>query len=298
MTIFSRNPFLVSLAIASLATSHLTGETTFPPLSPKGWIKQVVGHTEIEIEYERPSARGRKVFGELVPFGELWRTGAGHSTKLKFDKEVTIGGQRIPSGQYSLFSIPKKDRWTIILNTNTDLYGNYNYSSEKDAIRFNVDTGTTERYYETLTLDIDLIPNNARVYLSWENTQIHFDVLTGTDEKVQSYIDQDLLTRKSKDSNRYAGAAEYLYYLNTEPAKAIQLTELALEMDHSNGWARRLKVFLLERQEQYSEALNSISEAIDELNHRELEQTARRKSISEWEDHRARIEKKIQRDLQ
>ncbi len=281
-------------AIALVLASSLSfGEIDYPPLSAKGWLKQVVGNTVVEIEYERPSVRGRTIFGELVPWGELWRTGAGHSTKISFDKDVVIRGQSIPRGQYSLFTIPSEDQWTVILNSDASLYGSFNYDSDKDVIRFTVDSTKTRRFYETMTIDIDLIPNNAKIYLSWENTRIGFDVITGTDAEMVEYIDEHLLARKSNVSDRYAGAAEYLYYQNRDDRKAVALANIAIELDESNGWARRLKRELYERQEMYPEALETIAQAIVEIESRDEVDAAALRSLQGWKAHQERIKAKV-----
>ncbi len=279
----------LAIIILAFAPSLTFGAIEYPPLSAKGWVKQTVGNTNIEIEYERPSARDRTIFGKLVPWGELWRTGAGHSTKISFDKDVEISGQSIPKGRYSIFTIPNVDQWTVILNSDTSLYGKFNYDSNKDIARFTVAPMKTVRFYETMTIDIDLIPNNARIYISWENTQVAFDVLTSTDAEMIEYINSYLLERKSKDSDHYAGAAEYLYYQNTEHQKATALADIAIELDESNGWARRLKMNLYERQGMYSKALEVIAEAILELAGRDQDQVTKERSLQEWKAHEARI---------
>ena len=94
-----------------------------PVLSPEGSIRQKVGITTISVVYERPAARGRTIFGDLVPYGKLWRTGAGNCTKIKVGDDVVINDKIVPTGTYSLFAIPDQNEWTIILNTDTTLYG-------------------------------------------------------------------------------------------------------------------------------------------------------------------------------
>ena len=153
---------LLFLAYTSLAF----GQVEYPSLSPKGRIEQVVGNTNVEIEYERPSVRNRVVFGGIVPWNKVWRTGAGYCTKISFDKPVIIGGQTVNPGKYTIFTIPNPDRWIVILNSNTTLYGSFNYNPEKDITRFIVRPTKSQRFYETLTFDIDLIPNNARIFIS------------------------------------------------------------------------------------------------------------------------------------
>jgi len=230
----------------------------YPSLSPKGTITQIVGNTTIEIEYERPSVRKRSIFGHLVPWNKVWRTGAGHCTKIKFDRDVRVGDQEVKAGKYSLFTIPNPTEWVVILNRDTTLYGSYNYDPSKDIARFIVLPEVTNRFYETLTFDIDLIPNDARIYLSWTNTQIHFFVQTDTDSQLQERILRDLVSHQSKETNLYAGAAEYLYFKGSNLMQALDLADYAVKLDPSNGWARSLKIKLFERLKLYDQALSEI----------------------------------------
>jgi len=210
------------------------------------------------VEYERPSARGRKVFGEVVPWGIVWRTGAGYCTKVSFDKDVTIDGKKVPAGKYSLFTIPTPEQWTIILNTDTTLYGSYWYKKEKDVFRTTVTPKNSPRYYETLTIDIDLIPNNARIFISWADVQVNFDVITSTDAETKKFIEEELISRKSKNSNHYVGAADYLMYQNGDLDLAIELVNTAIELDEKNEWPLHLRVQLLEKAKKFDEALSAI----------------------------------------
>ena len=275
-----RPRFILSIA-AIFALTLTNAQVEFPPLSPKGTITQVVGNTIIEIEYERPAARGRTIFGELVPFGKVWRTGAGHCTKISFDRPVRIGGKEIDAGKYSIFTIPNSDEWTVILNSDIALYGSYNYDASKDVVRLSTSPQKTLRFYETLTIDIDILPNNARIYVSWENTQIGFDLVTSTDAEMLSYIESDLLTKKEMDSDRYASAAEYLQFQNQNLEDAIVLTQTCIALDPGNGWARRLQMELYEELKQYEKALATVVEALDN--------TDDPISIESWKGHQDRL---------
>lgn len=215
----------------------------YPSLSPLCKISQQVGNTGIDIEYERPSARKRKIFGELVPWNKVWRTGAGYCTKIRFDRPVIVEGQPVPVGNYSLFTIPNPEAWIVILNKDTTLYGSSFYNPENDIARFRVIPNIIERHYETLTIDIDLIPNNARIYISWVNTRIAFEILTSTDEEIMRYIREEVIPGKSTEPNIYAGAAEYLLYQGVNLPEALKLTDKAILLD-KNSWARNVKLKL------------------------------------------------------
>src|SRR5688500_17216754 len=137
-----------------LSCVDLMAQVDFPNLSPQGSISQKVGLTTISVIYERPAARGRKVFGELVPYNQLWRTGAGNCTKVRFIEDVLIGNKWIRVGTYSLFTIPSEQEWIVILNSDTTLYGTGGYDERKDLVRFKTKAQATSRYYESFTIDI------------------------------------------------------------------------------------------------------------------------------------------------
>lgn len=251
--------FLSTLFLIILLDSY---PQSFPDLSPKGRIIQLVGFTTITVGYERPAARGRKVIGELVPFGKLWRTGAGTCTKIQFSKPVTIDNKTIGAGAYSLFTIPNLNDWTVIVNSDTSLYGTGSYDEKKDVVRFKVKPESTGRYYESLTIDLDVVPNNAVLYMAWEKTQIHFTIETETDKKAVEFIDQNLLTDQSADPDQYARAAEYYFYLNKDLPKAITLINKAI-VKKDAPWYYRLKIDILEKQENYPEAIEAANQAIE-----------------------------------
>lgn len=276
----------------SLCHLELVAQFDFPPLSAKGQISQVVGYTQVEIEYERPSARNRKIFGGLVPWNKVWRTGAGYCTKITVSEEVQIGKQRVPAGTYSLFSIPNPDNWVIILNTDTSLYGSYDYDLHKDVARFQVPVETTSRYYETLTIDIDVIPNNARIYVSWEHVSLHFDLKTTTDAKVMRYITEELMTGKIKDHGEYAMAADYFIYQGENLHDALTLTNTSIELG-GKGFPYRLKMDLLENFMRYSEAIEVAELGLAWAKVRPLDDEKwREQGVRDWQVHIDRLKKK------
>lgn len=257
-------------------------QTYFPDLSPKGLVKQKIGLTTIEINYERPAARGRKVMGELIPYNKLWRTGAGNCTKIKFNQLVVIGDKRINAGTFSLLTIPSPTEWTIILNGDTTLYGTGSYNQNKDVVRFSVKSEKSSRFYESLTIDIDVIPNNAELYLSWERTQIHFTIGTESDKRTAEFINQTLLTNKSTDSEEYATAAEYYFYLNKELDQALVLISSAI-LKKREPWYFRLKIDILEKQNKYQEAIEVANQAIEVIQKKaEWDNQTKQQSIEEY----------------
>jgi hypothetical protein len=243
-------------ALFALLTVCAIGQPRFPSLSPEANIRQKVGFTTISVIYERPAARGRVIFGELVPYEKLWRTGAGNCTKIKFDQNVLIGNKLIPAGAYSLFTIPAQQEWTIVLNRDTTLYGTGGYDERKDIVRFRAKSKATDRYYESLTFDIDVIPNNAEVNISWEKTRVAFVIETETDKQIAKIVNEQLLG-KNKDPQLLAMGAEYYYYLGRDLQTGLALINEAIAIK-AISWYYTLKMDILSKSKRYAEAIETL----------------------------------------
>ena len=127
-----------------------------PQPSPPGEVSQIVGLTDVEVKYSRPSAKGRKVFGDLVPYGKVWRTGANQCTTVEFDGRVMVEGQALPAGKYSLFTIPGEDVWMVIFNKNTELWGEGDRKPEEDVLTLKVKPMNGD-LTETFTISFDAV---------------------------------------------------------------------------------------------------------------------------------------------
>jgi len=260
------------LMLIALSIHALPSVAQFPTLSPEAFVSQRTGDLITSIRYERPAARGRVIFGGLVPYDKLWRTGAGNCTKITFTQTVVVGHQQVPAGTYALLTIPGKKTWTVILNRDSTLYGTDRYDTQKDVVRFTVNTEHTDRYHESLSFDIDVVPNDAAIYLAWENVQIHFTVETQVDKIALAFIQSQLLTRQSNNADLYAQAAEYLFYSNKQLEQGVTLVDRALQFGHEL-WFYRLKVDLLEKLKRYPEAKEAALQAIDAI-----------KARKDWDD--------------
>lgn len=203
-----------------------------PALSPAAVVKQKVGLGEITIEYARPSAKGRKIFGDLVPYGAVWRTGANTATKVGFSTPVKIGGTELPAGDYALYSIPAKDEWTVIFNKVTGEWGAYAYKQENDAARVKVKPVTLAEPVETFTIDInDVRTDSTTLNLVWENTRVpvklQFDVVNG----VVAQIDAALASGAQLPRGFYFSAAQFYFENNLDLDKAKAWVEEATKGD-------------------------------------------------------------------
>ena len=132
--------------------------------SPAATAKGNINGAEITINYNSPSVKGREIWGKLVPYGKVWRAGADEATTFETSKDITVGGQKLPSGKYSFFVIPEKDKATIIFNTESKQWGAYDYDIKKDKLRINVKPQAQYDSTERLTYAV----NKDNMTLSWE----------------------------------------------------------------------------------------------------------------------------------
>ncbi len=208
---------LLFLFVIGPLTSFLNNtlaQPRFPLPSPASSLKQVVGITEIEIEYSRPSVRNRVIFGKHEPYGVVWRTGANASTDISFNTDVTLGGRKIPAGKYSLYTIPEEGDWTIIIYKNTELWGAFLYNPADDFTRFKAKTRKLNELVETFTISIgDLRDDSATIYLDWEYTRVVISLEIDT----RSHVYAELKAEMHKPESQTVGAlnaAAVFYYEN------------------------------------------------------------------------------------
>lgn len=201
-----------------------------PQASPKSLLNQLVGLTDVEIEYSRPSAKGRIVFGELVPFGRLWRTGANANTTISFSDDVVIDGKTLKKGKYAMYTLPRIDTWEIIFYTKTDNWGNpETFSEENVALRAIVKPELTARNVETFTIDINNLDNNFGVLnLMWERTLVALKFEVPTQKIAIESIEKALAGPTAGD---YYSSAQYFYQSNGDLTKALTYINKALELN-------------------------------------------------------------------
>lgn len=141
--------------------------------SPPAKVSEEIGDATVTIDYSQPAVKGRTVWGELVPYGKVWRTGANEATTFEVSQDVEIEGQTLPAGKYALFTIPAEDEWTIIFNKETNQWGSGNYDESKDALRVKVKPEKSDEMHERLTFEIE---NDGEVEFMWENLEVEFSV--------------------------------------------------------------------------------------------------------------------------
>jgi hypothetical protein len=184
----------------------------FPAPSQHATITQRVGLTDVSIDYSRPDMHGREIFGGLVPYDKVWRTGANQPTKIKFSDAVKIEGKDVPAGEYAFYTIPGKDEWTIILSKNTKLWGAYGYKPDADEMRVKVKPVALTEPVETFTISIgDLKDDAATIVLEWDKTRVPVQLMTNAVEKVNAQITDALKDPGSLKPTFYYQAAGFYY---------------------------------------------------------------------------------------
>lgn len=231
---------MILAATAVLAVSAMSGqELKLPSLSPGATVSQDFSTSKIEIVYSRPSMRGRKIFGDLVPFGEVWRTGANSATKITFGEDVTVGGKEVKAGSYSLYTKPTAGEWEVIINKNTGNWGAFGYAVTDDVARFTVrpTMGNGRDMVETFTISItDITFSSCNIELAWENTKVVIPVKNNSERLIAS-IDKAI----NKPNIPYQGAATYYFETNQNLDKALMYTDKAIEQNPKAFWMYHLK---------------------------------------------------------
>jgi tetratricopeptide (TPR) repeat protein len=218
--------FVLAMMIANFA---IEAQVKTPQASPKSTITQLVGLTNVEIVYSRPSAKGRDVFNNLVPFGKLWRTGANENTTITFSDDVVIDGKILAKGKYALYTIPRADNWEIVFYSDTNNWGNpETWDETKVALRTNAKPEMLGRNVESFTIGINNLDNNfAHLEISWEKTLVAIKFEVPTQKTATASIEKALAGPTAGD---YYASAQYLFQSNGEISKALTYIDKALEM--------------------------------------------------------------------
>lgn len=231
-----------TLALATALTfsaGHLHAQFKAPAPSPLQTVKQAFALSEIGLEYSRPSAKGRVIFGDIVPFGKIWRTGANAATKITFGEDVKVEGNAITAGTYALYTIPNKDSWEIMLYKDLTLGGNTaEYKKENEVVRFSVKVKALSEKTESFTIEVaDLTTTTANIALSWEKTRVSFSVVADIDAKMMKSIE----TALAVDNRPYFQAANYYYETNKDLNKALEFVNKGIEQNPKAYWMLQLK---------------------------------------------------------
>ncbi|MCU0469067.1 MAG: DUF2911 domain-containing protein [Arcicella sp.] len=209
-----------------------------PAPSPTQTIKQDFALSSIEIVYSRPNMKGRTVFGDLAPYGKLWRTGANGATKITFGEDVKVGGVAVKAGSYALYTIPNKDEWEVILNKGINNWGVDGYQASDDVAKFKVKPMTMPMAMETFTMQVaNVMPASAEIHIMWEKTAVSIPVSADIDAKISKSIE----TAMTVDNRPYFQAASYYFETGKDLSKALSWADKAIELNPKAFWIMHLK---------------------------------------------------------
>lgn len=231
-------------AIFAFGTLATQAQIKTPQASPAAKVEQVVGLTNVQIEYSRPSAKGRAVYGELVPFGKNWRTGANANTTITFSEDVTIQGKALKKGKYALFTTPKADSWDVIFYTDTNNWGlPENWDDSKVALKATVKPETRNKALETFTIEVNNLSNDgASLDIAWERTTVSVPFTVPTKEMAMESIEKAFA---GPSAGEYFSAAQYYYQTDNDMKKALSWVNNAIALTPTGKdapfWYLRLK---------------------------------------------------------
>jgi len=220
---------------------NLSAQTLkIPAPSPIQTIKQNFALSEITVEYSRPSAKGRVVFGDVVPFGSIWRTGANSSSKITFGEDVKMEGKNVAAGTYAVYTIPNKDSWEVMLYKDLTLGGDVsNYKVENEVARVKVAPVAMPLKTETFTINFaEITPTSVKLEMNWESTKVSINLSSDIDEKVMKNIEAAL---SPADKRPYYSAASYYYDNNKDMKQALEWVTKATEINPKAYWVFHLK---------------------------------------------------------
>jgi Protein of unknown function (DUF2911)/Tetratricopeptide repeat len=238
----------------------------FPAASQHSVIKQRIGLTDVEVDYSRPNKNDREIFGGLVPYGKLWRTGANAVTKIRFSKPVTLGGKKIPAGEYALLTIPTADEWTIIISKDAKVQSAADYNQENDAARVTAKPEPIPSTIETFTIGLgDVKGASATLNFLWDKTRVPVSLKTDDVEEVSKELDAAISARTPLDPRTAYQAAAFYYDNNKDMNQAAKWIDQALEKNPDAYFMHYKKAQIQAKLGNKKEAIASAEKSIDIL---------------------------------
>jgi hypothetical protein len=227
----------ITAGVMAFSSSPVSAQLDLPRPSPSSKVSQVIGLTEITVDYSSPAVKGRPIWGSLVPYEQMWRTGANQATKITFSRDVTFGDKFVPAGTYALFTIPAKGAWTVILNKKADQSGTArDYKADLDLVRFSAHTKPAPHRERLAFLFSDFTDDKGRLDLEWEKLRVSIPIKVNTEEQALANI------AKSIDGTwrTYANAARYLGEAKKDYDTALKYVDLSLGLkeDWFNLWIK------------------------------------------------------------
>jgi hypothetical protein len=247
-----------------LFTLCISAQVTTPQPSTSSKVEQVVGLTTVELSYSRPAAREREIFGDLVPFGKKWRTGANANTTISFSDDVVVEGNAVKAGTYAIYTIPNKNKWTVFLYSKTDNWGLPEEWNDTDvAAKFEAEANKLKNHVENFSLQIkDIMSDSAKLEISWEKTMLDFTFKVPTDDMVMKSIKATL--KGDPSARDYFNAAVYYMNQDKDIMMAKEWIDTAMNMqDEKPFWMLRQQSLIYSKAGMTDEAIVIAQESME-----------------------------------
>lgn len=251
--------FILSLCVSATALAQISA----PQPSPSAKVMQTVGLTDVTLEYSRPAMKGREIFGGLVPFDKMWRTGANANSKITFSDDVIFGGEKVKAGTYALYTMPGKEEWTVFLYADSDNWGTpEKWDDAKIVAKTMAKSQKTKMSQESFTIGInELQMDGAHLQIMWDNTLIAVPFTVPTMEKTMKSIDMVMNEGSPKENDFYQAASFYL-----EAGKDLKLAHewisKAVKMNPEAFWMHTKKSLIEEKMGDKKAAVATAKEAL------------------------------------
>jgi hypothetical protein len=227
--------YLLTILVAGICLRTNAQAPRIPEASSTQTSIQDFGLGKVTITYSRPNVKGRVIFGGINPYGQVWRTGANAATIITFSENVIIEGNKVPAGSYSLFTIPGKDEWTVILNKTVKQWGAYSYKEADDFLRFKEKPTYLDEKRETFTIQFtNQTTKSSDLHLVWDHTAVAIHLETDDDAQITANIDELMKAEPSK--RPYFNAIQYYYENNKNMKKALAWALEAQKIDPKGPW--------------------------------------------------------------
>lgn len=231
-----------------------------PAPSPTQTIKQDFGISTVELTYSRPAMKGRKVFGDLVPYGKLWRTGANAATRIKFADDVQIGGTTLKAGEYVIYTVPNQNEWEVVFNKGLNNWGIDGYKQEEDVARVKVKSIKLDESIESFTMQfMNVKPSSTDLFIAWDKTAVAVPIITDVETKVMAQINNIM----NKDNRPYFSAAMYYLDNGKDLNQALVWFDKAIEQNPKAFWVYHQKANALAKAGKKDEAKTTAQRSIE-----------------------------------
>jgi len=253
--------FYLSFIILTLNVSF--SQIKHPKASPLSTITQEVGLSKITIEYSRPATRGRKIYGDLVPYNRIWRVGANKSTKIIVSSDMEVLGKQLPKGTYALYAFPDKEEWQIAFHTNTSHWGDgrKDYNPEEDLFRITVKPKEVPYHQENFLMTFDSITHNtAKLNLIWASTIVSIPFMVDTHAHMELEIAKQL--KENPTAQTYYEAARYLQEQGKDAKRSLTYLNKAIKIGGDTYYIHRVKSIVEAELGNYKDAIESAKKSL------------------------------------